>query len=111
MAEDPEAVGRFPDASCHSRDGDSPMDVAAKIAGWLLLILIAPGVPFAWILRDGLGPDAVESAGFHAVSRTFWTFYVGPLIVLSLITWLVLFSTAKRREERAAGIKPAQEEG
>ena len=45
--------------------------------GWGMLIGVAP---FAWILRDGLGPDAVASSGWVAVVRWFWTFWVGPVL-------------------------------
>lgn len=38
-------------------------------------------LPFAWILRDGLGPGAVSTAGFAALSKTFVCFYIGPAIV------------------------------
>ena len=37
---------------------------------------------FAWILRDGLGPDAVESDGWEALTRFFWTYYWGPIFIL-----------------------------
>ena len=43
-------------------------------------------LPFAWILRDGLGPDSTRSYGWEAVVRTWGTFYVGPaLVVLALL--------------------------
>jgi len=48
----------------------------------LLFFAIFTVLPFAWILRDGLGPDSVSSAGLAAISRTFMTFYVGPAILL-----------------------------
>ncbi|MBQ3809092.1 MAG: hypothetical protein II840_14190 [Kiritimatiellae bacterium] len=38
---------------------------------WIASILLAVAIPFAWILRDGLGPDAKESTGFDAIARTF----------------------------------------
>ena len=38
--------------------------------------------PFAWILRDGLGPDSIESEGWNALTRSFWTFYWGPVLIL-----------------------------
>ncbi len=34
---------------------------------------------FAWVLRDGLGPDSTESRGFEAITRMFWTFWWGPV--------------------------------
>lgn len=47
-----------------------------------LVFLIIGILPFAWILRDGLGPDSIQSSG----PATFWkflmTFYVGPGILL-----------------------------
>jgi len=50
------------------------------------LLLISPMV---WILHDGLGPNAVESSGWHAIHRTFTAFYWGPitvgLIMMSLL--------------------------
>ena len=39
-------------------------------------------LPFAWILKDGLGPSSVTSTGFAAVSKTFMTFYIGPVILV-----------------------------
>lgn len=39
---------------------------------------------FAWIMRDGLGPEAVDSDGFEALSRWFWCFYSGPALLLCI---------------------------
>ena len=39
-------------------------------------------LPFAWILRDGLGPDSVSTTGLAAVSETVMSFYVGPVILV-----------------------------
>ncbi|MFT5290875.1 MAG: hypothetical protein ACI8QS_002107 [Planctomycetota bacterium] len=36
----------------------------------------------AWTLRDGLGPDSVDSSGWQAIVRLFWTFYWGPILIL-----------------------------
>ena len=38
---------------------------------WTVGILLAVVIPFAWICRDGLGPDMHESTGFEAIARTF----------------------------------------
>ena len=38
---------------------------------WTAGILLAVVIPFAWICRDGLGPDMYESTGFEAIARTF----------------------------------------
>lgn len=53
----------------------------------ILLWVVAIG-PFCWIMRDGLGPDSVESHGAHAVVRFLGTFYWGPvlLVLLALVT-------------------------
>ena len=38
---------------------------------WIAGILLAAAILFAWICRDGLGPDMYESTGFEAIARTF----------------------------------------
>ena len=46
---------------------------------------------FAWLLRDGLGPDSVTSEGLEAVKRTFFTFHFGPVCMALLaidLVWL-----------------------
>ena len=43
------------------------------------LLTILSLVPFAWILRDGLGPDSTTSSGMEALGRCFMTFYAGPI--------------------------------
>ena len=59
---------------------------AAFVLGLLILFLW----PFAWILRDGLGPSAAESHGVEAGIRAFSTFYAGPLTVVAAAVSLVL---------------------
>ena len=60
----------------------------------LVLILIVSvsltGLPFAWILRDGLGPDATESAGWEALLRTFRCLHFGPALLGLAAVWLGL---------------------
>ena len=51
----------------------------------LLGLLVVFAIPFAWIIRDGLGPDSIETAGVAAISQTFWTFYIGPLVLFTLL--------------------------
>jgi hypothetical protein len=64
--------------------------VEAAFIGAQFLWLIGVG-GFAWILRDGLGPDAVATTGGAVLVRTFWTFYWGPvclaLLVVDVIWW------------------------
>lgn len=47
----------------------------------LLLLTLLGVVPFAWILRDGLGPNSVTSNGLDALVRAFTTFYAGPALL------------------------------
>jgi uncharacterized membrane protein len=65
----------------------------------LLLVAWAALGLFAWILRDGLGPGAVDSSGFEAITRTFWTFWWGPSGILLALLWLGV--TRLRAQPRA----------
>jgi hypothetical protein len=56
--------------------------------GIVVLALLA--LPLCWILRDGLGPDAVTSAGLDAIIHTFWTFSIGPILSISVIFSILL---------------------
>lgn len=47
--------------------------LSAALIFWLLM------APLAWILRDGLGPDAVASHGLEALTRALACFYWGPV--------------------------------
>tara|TARA_X000001036_G_scaffold430080_1_gene462226 strand:- start:127 stop:348 length:222 start_codon:yes stop_codon:yes gene_type:complete len=65
----------------------------------LLQVLICAFIfqfPFAWILRDGLGPDSLETFGFVAASKAFMTFYSGPI----LMGLFVLYYFVKKAEQR-----------
>lgn len=64
----------------------------------LLIFAVAAVLPFAWIVKDGLGPDSVSTTGWAALSRTFMTFYVGPAILLLAALDLLL-----RRRSDAKG--------
>ncbi len=46
--------------------------------------------PIAWIVRDGLGPNAVDSQGLDALWRWFGTFWHGPLLIVMVISSLLL---------------------
>ena len=48
----------------------------------ILGLLIICVLPFAWILKDGIGPDSVSTTGLDAVWKCFMSFYVGPAILL-----------------------------
>lgn len=56
----------------------------------LLVFAVIALVPFAWLMRDGLGPDSVTSSGGQAISRCFMTFYSGPILI-GLIALAVIF--------------------
>jgi cytochrome c oxidase subunit IV len=55
-----------------------------------------------WVLRDGLGPNAIESHGWEALARQFWTFYWGP-VLLVLVVLLVLL-----RRKTSRGLEDQQ---
>lgn len=44
-------------------------------------------LPFAWIIRDRLGP---ETTGVDAIEKAFMTFYVGPSILVLILFDLLL---------------------
>ena len=67
------------------------MQSAVKSTLKVSLLLWSLFGAFAWMMRDGLGPDSVESSGWGALVRAFWTFYWGPVFV-----GLVLASVALR---------------
>lgn len=48
----------------------------------ILGLLIICILPFAWILKDGIGPDSVTTTGLEAVWKCLMSFYVGPAILL-----------------------------
>lgn len=50
----------------------------------LLIISLISISPFIWIVKDGLGPSAVDSSGLEALYRFFITFYFGPTIIALL---------------------------
>ena len=48
----------------------------------ILGLLIICILPFAWILKDGIGPDSVTTTGLEAVWKCLMSLYVGPAILL-----------------------------
>ena len=57
----------------------------------LLIFTVTALLPFAWILRDGLGPNATTSEGMHAVSRFFMTFYSGPTLLVLIVLAVICY--------------------
>ena len=47
-----------------------------------------------WLLRDGLGPDSVESTGWQALLRFVQGFWVAAL--LALLLFIVAYALARR---------------
>ncbi len=54
------------------------------VTGLFLTVLLCI-LPFAWLLRDGLGPSSVASSGLEAVMRCMTTFYVGPALAVLVV--------------------------
>ena len=57
------------------------MTFAKVVVDSLAILSIIALAPFAWIMRDGLGPDSATSTGFSAFNRWFMTFYAGPITI------------------------------
>lgn len=75
--------------------------IAGALYAFTLFWVAAVG-PFCWLLRDGLGPDAVDSRGAGAVGRFLLTFYWGP-VALALVAACLLLRA------RLAGRGPARD--
>ena len=61
------------------------------------VVVIIGLVPFAWILRDGLGPDSRTSSGLEAISQCLKTFYSGPILI-GLVALSILCRLPGRKE-------------
>ena len=66
----------------------------------LLLLALVGIAPFAWILRDGLGPDSVASSGLQALRKAFLTLHAGPTILLLGSLHLLLSHTIRKQAHR-----------
>jgi len=64
----------------------------------LLVLAIITLLPFAWLMRDGLGPDATSSSGIEALSRCFMTFYAGPILVGLVALAAACHCTGKQKQ-------------
>ncbi len=73
-----------------------------RTASLLLFILL---LPWAWLMRDGLGPDVVDSTGLVAIARTLSDIWVFALI--AMLTQLVIYvyksHGARRKSNNALG--------
>jgi hypothetical protein len=62
--------------------------LAVGIAAFSSLLLLALGA-WTWLLRDGLGPDSIESSGIEALRRFFSDFW--PFALLGLVLFVIAF--------------------
>ena len=70
----------------------SKLKFLQPVVDGLLLFAVVIGLPFAWIIRDGLGPDSISTSGIAAIDRTLSTFFIGPIILLLTSAALILRS-------------------
>jgi hypothetical protein len=70
--------------------------LATCIVDALLMVAILI-IPFIWILRDGLGPNARESTGVIALGKAFLTFYWGPVTLLLILGSFVGHASCRTR--------------
>jgi hypothetical protein len=67
----------------------------------IVVVFLGYAVFVSWILRDGLGPDAIDSNGLVAFQRFFKSF--GPMLLIVSpigVTGLWLTSPILRRNSR-----------
>ena len=67
----------------------------------MLVFAVIALVPFAWLMRDGLGSDAVTSSGTQAISRCFMTFYSGPISIGLIVLAFICHCTGKKKQANA----------
>ena len=78
-------------ASCWQRNferKERTVKAFARIRTASLLLFIVL-LPWAWLMRDGLGPDAVDSTGLVAIARTLSDIWVFALI--AMLTQLAIY--------------------
>ena len=71
-----------------------------RTASLQLFILL---LPWAWLMRDGLGPNVVDSTGLVAIARTLSDIWVFALI--AMLTQLAIYvhkSQGARRKSKDA---------
>lgn len=73
----------------------------------LLVFAIIALLPFAWLMRDGLGPDSSTSLGIQAVSRCLMTFYSGPILVVLIVLAVLCHRMGKTKQPKTK--EPAAE--
>ena len=76
------------------------MKAARTVVHAALATVIFLAWPFAWLIRDGLGPDATDSHGFVALGRAAMTFRVGPITAVLIVLAVLLRRRAKHAMAR-----------
>ncbi len=90
-------------------DSSWPLFLAAGclVASALILLFY---LPFAWIMKDGLGPDATESHGLVALGR-FWReirwIFCGLLVPTQVLGWFFYWWDSRRRNDPPAWTVPS----
>lgn len=69
-------------------------NIAVGMAVFSSLLLLALGT-WAWLLRDGLGPDSVESSGIEALRRFSSDFW--PVALLCFALFVTAFFNGRRQ--------------
>jgi len=80
--------------------------VAVGISVFSLLLLLALG-GWTWLLRDGLGPDSIESSGFEALRRFMSDFW--PIASFCIFLFAIAFFLG--RGETSARLPSHREDG
>lgn len=90
------------------RDGSLPLFLS--LCCWLLAITsLCMLALFGWLLRDGLGPDAVESHGWLALTRVLagvWPLLCEFVLPLALLG-CVFYWWDRRRLAREKATRPS----
>jgi hypothetical protein len=71
--------------------------VAIGLSSFSLLLLLALGA-WTWLLRDGLGPDSIESSGIEALRRFSSDFW--PIAAFCFFLFGIAFLMARRQPRK-----------
>jgi hypothetical protein len=65
------------------------------------LVVWAASAPLVWVMRDGLGPNAVDSVGTQAAMKFAVGWGIAALALAMPLVGLVVFGRLLEAEERA----------
>jgi hypothetical protein len=80
---------------------DMLRDITTALLNAVLLFWALTAGPFCWILRDGLGPNSVDSHGAQALLRFLMTYYWGPVLLALVVLRIVAGHFPVRRPPQA----------